>query len=67
MKKIAQKKPMRKWIVDYELGDPDWGFMARNQAETMAVSEAKARSNILYRVSMGSAVRILGVREAAEV
>lgn len=63
MKSIAQKKPLRKFRVRYELGDPDWGCMTQHEAETMAVSEAKARANIMYRVALGEAVRIIEVKE----
>ena len=63
MKSIAQKKPLRKYLVRYELGDPDWGFMTQHEAETMAVSEARARSNIMYRAAMDQVIRIVEVRE----
>ena len=66
MNSITQKKPMRKWQVRYELGDPDWGFMTQHQAETMAVSEAKARANVLYRAASGGAIRILEVKEIVQ-
>ena len=65
MNSISQKKPMRKWRVRYELGDPDWGFMTQHITETMAVSEAKARANIFYREASGGAIRILEVKEVA--
>ena len=65
MKSIAQKKPMRKYLIRYEVGDPDWGYMTQHEAETMAVSEARARSNILYRAMPNEAIRILEVKEVA--
>lgn len=65
MKSISQKKPLRKFRVLYELGDPDWGFMTRHEAETMAVSESKARANIMYRSAMDQAIRIIEVKEVA--
>lgn len=65
MKSISQKKPLRKFLVRYELGDPDWGFMTTHEAETMAVSESKARANIMYRAAMDQAIRIIEVREVA--
>ena len=65
MKSISQKRHMRKYRVKYELGDPDWGFMTTHEAETMAVSESKARANILYRAAMDQAIRIIEVKEVA--
>lgn len=65
MKSISQKKPIRKYRIRYELGDPDWGFITRHEAETMATTEAKARANILYRVSQSEAIRIIEVKEIA--
>lgn len=65
MKSITQKKPMRKYRVLYELGDPDWGFMTQHEEETMAVSKSRARANILYRAMANEAIRILEVREVA--
>lgn len=63
MASISQKKPLRKWRVTYELGDPDWGYMTTHYAETMAPTEARARANILYRAASGGAIRILEVQE----
>lgn len=63
MKSIPQKKPLRKYRVRYECGDPDWGYMSQHVDETMAPTEAKARANIMYRVSLGEAVRIIEVKE----
>lgn len=47
---MAVKKPMQKYVVTYETGDPDYGSVIRRQAETMAVSMAKAIANVWYRV-----------------
>lgn len=44
------KSPMQKYLVTYELGDPDAGYVSRHQAETMASSMSKAIANIWYRV-----------------
>lgn len=65
MKSISQKKPLRKYRIKYELGDPDWGYMTTHEAETMAATEAKARANILYRVAQNEAIRIIEVKEVA--
>lgn len=65
MKSISQKKPLRKYRIRYELGDPDWGFITQHEAETMAPTEAKARANILYRAAMDQAIRIIEVKEIA--
>lgn len=43
------KQPMQKYVVTYELGDPDLGEPTRHEAETMAVSMSKAIANIWYR------------------
>lgn len=50
MKRIAQNKPLRKWRIVYEVGDPDWGYARRAELVTMAVSRQKAIANAMYRV-----------------
>lgn len=57
------KKSMQKYLVEYEMGDPDLGEPTRHEAETMAVSMGKAIANIWYRAGRSETFFVIRVVE----
>lgn len=55
---------MKKFVVTYETGDPDWGNVIRRQAETMAVSMAKAIANVWWRTGRDETFFVIRAEEA---
>ena len=53
-------KPMQKFRVVYELGNPDYDEPRRYEAETMAVSMAKAIANVWWRTGRDETFFVVG-------
>ena len=63
MKSISQKSRSASTVCGTSWAILTGGYMSQHVAETMAPTEAKARANIMYRVALGEAVRIIEVKE----
>lgn len=61
---IARKPEKSKYLVAYELGDPEWGTAERRMDETWAASPEQAVNNIWYRCGRPAAFQAMHVTAA---